>query len=169
MCGNRSSQRIWFDQIFFILFRVSTFWLLMQIQVGETLLCLLNFHTPKLLRQMFPVISLCDLTAVSPQGGRDGDPHPHPKHGRLLRPVWRGEVCHPVRAGGLLHSGERHPARQGRHHHWAQISPQLLRPHHREVCALLLLTCTLTVLTPSRLMWRTLTGFYELPPPTVSG
>lgn len=78
----------------------------------------------------------CDLTVSSPQGGRAGDPHPDPEHRGLLRPVWRGEVCHPVRAGGLLHSGERHPAGQGRHHHRAQIPPQLLRPHHREVCVL---------------------------------
>lgn len=72
---------------------------------------------------------------VSLQGGRAGNPHPDPKHRWLLWPVWRGEVCHPVRAGGLLHSRKWHLARQGWHHHWAQIPPQLLGPHHREVCA----------------------------------
>lgn len=72
----------------------------------------------------------------SPQGGRDGDTHPHPKHRRLLRPVRRGEVRHSLWAGGLLHSGERYPAGQRRHHHRAQIPLQQLWPHHREVCAL---------------------------------
>lgn len=73
------------------------------------------------------------LTVSSSQGGRPGDPHPHPEHGRFLRSVRWGEVRHAVRAGGLLHGRERHPAGQGWNHHRAQVPPQLLQPHHREV------------------------------------
>lgn len=95
----------------------------------------------------------CFIT--SHQGGWPGDSHPHPKHRRLLRPVRRGEVCHPVRAGGLLHGGEWHPAGQGRDNHRAQVSLELLGPHHREVCASLAL---LGLLTAGKLIWLNLTN-----------
>ena len=45
----------------------------------------------------------CDLAVTGAQA-RDGDhAHQDSEHGRLLRPVWRREVCDAVGAGAVLH------------------------------------------------------------------
>lgn len=61
------------------------------------------------------------------------DPHKDSEQWRVLRPVWRGEVCYPGRTGPVLHGEPGAAEGEEWGGHRTQVSPQLRGPHHGEV------------------------------------